>query len=62
MTDMVNLKGHFKIQSIDVNNNILDEWEEHNMIMENARYTMSELFSNLETNTFINKFKFFKGL
>ena len=57
MTDMVNLKGHFKIQSIDVNNNILDEWEEHNMIMENARYTMSELFSNLETNTFINKFK-----
>jgi hypothetical protein len=57
MTDMVNLKGHFKIQSIDVNNNILDEWEEHNMIMENARYTMSELFANLTSSTFINKFK-----
>jgi len=57
MTDIVNLKGHFKIQSIDVNNNVIDEWEEDNMIMENARYTMSELFSNLETNTFINKLK-----
>jgi hypothetical protein len=57
MTDIVNLKGHFKIQSIDVNNNVIDEWEEDNMIMENARYTMSELFSNLSSSTFINKFK-----
>lgn len=51
------LKGHFSIQTIDKNNNIVDEWSETNMIMENARYSMSEIFSNLTNNTFINKIK-----
>lgn len=58
MTDIINsLRGHFSIQAIDLNNNIIDEWSDNNMIMENARYTMSELFANLDTSTFINKFK-----
>jgi len=55
MKDHINFKGHFKIQAIDTAGEIVDEWEEDNLIMEDARETMSELFSNLNTNTFINK-------
>jgi hypothetical protein len=57
MFDNINLKGHFKIQTIDKNNNVIDEYEDHNMIMESARTSMSEMFANLDSSTFINKFK-----
>ena len=55
MEDKLNFKGHFKIQAIDQNNIVIDEWQDDNMIMETARTTMSELFANLSTSTFINK-------
>jgi hypothetical protein len=55
MQDTLNFKGHFKIQAIDQNNNVVDEWMDDNMIMESARTTMSELFANLQDSTFINK-------
>lgn len=55
MEDTLNFKGHFKIQAIDQNNTVIDEWQDDNMIMETARTTMSELFANLSASTFINK-------
>jgi hypothetical protein len=55
MQDTLNFKGHFKIQAIDQNNNVIDEWVDDNMIMESARTTMSEIFANLQDSTFINK-------
>lgn len=57
MNDNINFKGHFKIQSIDQHNNVVDEWSDDNMIMETARTTMSELFANLASSTFINNFR-----
>lgn len=57
MIDNINFKGNFKIQCIDENNIIIDEWEDNNMIMETARISMSEIFANLNSNTFINVFK-----
>jgi hypothetical protein len=57
MKEFMNFKGHFTIQAIDKDNNVVDEWADNNMIMETARETMAELFANLETSTFINKFK-----
>ena len=56
MTDRINFKGHFKIEAFDNNHKLLDTWEDDNMIMVDARTTMSELFANLGTSTFINKF------
>jgi len=57
MKDKVNFKGHFKIQAIDKDNKVVDEWSDDNMIMEGARATMSEIFSNLNSNTFVNYLK-----
>ena len=57
MNDNINFKGHFKIQAIDQHNIVVDEWEDDNMIMESARTTMSELFANLTSSTFINNFR-----
>jgi len=56
MQDMISFQGHFKIESLDSQKNILDVYEDNNMIMVDARTTMSELFANLATNTFINRF------
>jgi len=55
LKDKVNFTGHFKIQSIDKRGHVIDEWQEQNMIMEDARETMSEIFGNMDTNTFIEK-------
>lgn len=55
MFDNIDFKGHFTIQAIDKDGCVIDQWEDDNMIMADARITMSELFSNLNTSTFINK-------
>ncbi len=59
MQDNISFKGHFQIQALDAKNNmtILDEYVDDNMIMETARTTMSELFANLNSSTFINNFR-----
>lgn len=59
MQDNITFKGHFQIQALDAQNNmtILDEYVDDNMIMESARTTMSELFANLSSSTFINNFR-----
>jgi hypothetical protein len=56
MKDLVNLKGHFKVESLNRNLNVIDEWSEDNLIMETARISMAEMFSLLTTNTGISKF------
>jgi len=55
MKDSYKFSGHFKIESVDKNNNIIDVYEDDNMIMTNASTSMSLMFSNL-TNTFVNHF------
>lgn len=57
MQDTLNFKGHFQIQALDALNGmtVLDEYTEDNMIMESARTSMSEIFANLGTGTWINK-------
>ena len=57
MKDMLKFKGHFKIEAIDANNNgtVLDEWQDDNLIMENARLSMAEMFSLLSSNIGIHK-------
>lgn len=55
--DHINFDGHFKIQAIDSNNKVIDEWEDDNLILESARITMAEKFANINTNTEICEFK-----
>lgn len=52
------LKGHFNIKCFDVNGNIVDEYDEHNLIMNNARYSMAELFANVSTAMSVDKIVF----
>jgi len=49
--------GHFKIEAIK-NNKVVDVYADENMIMDSASATMSELFANLNTSTFINGIRF----
>lgn len=57
MKDVLNFKGHFKIEAIDAKNNstVIDTWQDDNLIMETARLSMAELFAMLTTNVGINK-------
>ena len=57
MEELIDFKGHFTIQSIDKDGNIIDEYKDNNMIMETARSSMAMMFGNLNSNTFINKFR-----
>jgi len=50
-----NFKGHFKIEMLDKNRQVIDVYEDPNLIMTLARTTMSEIFTNLNTG-FVNKF------
>ncbi len=55
MTDIVNFKGHFSIQSLDLQGNVIDEWADDNMIMESARQSMAEIFTTATASPGINK-------
>lgn len=55
MIDKINFKGHLTIQAIDKSGNIIDQWADNNMIMENARINMAELISGMSTGNYINK-------
>lgn len=50
------LEGHFRIECLDKHSNVIDSFEDHNMIMSSARQTMSEIFSNLAEATYATKF------
>ncbi len=55
MTDYINkpkeVKGHFTILSLDKDGNILDKYEDNNMIMETARNSMADNLSGISVNT-----------
>lgn len=55
MKDTLQFKGHFKIEALDKDNNVVDQWQEDNLIMESARLTMAEIFTLASTNAGINK-------
>lgn len=48
-------KGHFKIQAINVNDEIIDQWEDDNMIMEPARSAMSRILAQVNAGQTISK-------
>lgn len=50
------LEGHFHIECLDKNNNVIDQFDDHNMIMTSARQTMSEIFAKLDTATYATRF------
>ena len=54
--DNMDFNGYFKIDAIDNDGNIVDSYEDKNMIMTDARTSMSEIFANLPTSTFIERF------
>lgn len=49
------VQGYFKIEVLDVNNNIKEVYEHHNMIMDKARVTLMNSTAGFN-NKFINKF------
>lgn len=51
MKDFMNFTGHFKIQALDNNQNVVDEWEDNNLIMESARESMAEIFSSVNNSS-----------
>jgi len=55
MQDFMSFKGHFAVQTIDKNNQIIDQWEENNLIMEVARTTMSKILAKINSGNTINK-------
>lgn len=55
MEDFVKFKGHFKVEAFDQSNNVIDCWQDDNMIMQTARLTMAELFALLTTNASVNR-------
>lgn len=55
MNEFMNFKGHFTIQAIDKDNNIIDQWQDDNMIMGSARETMSKILSQINSGITINK-------
>jgi hypothetical protein len=50
------LKGIFKIQTYDSKGNLLDEFEEKNLIVDSARLNLAKLIGGFTTGTSINKF------
>jgi len=50
------LKGIFKIQTHDKDGNLLDEFEEKNLIVNSARPNLAKLIGGFSTGTPINKF------
>lgn len=50
------IKGHFIVECLDKDKQIIDRFENHNLIMNNSRYSMSSLLCGLSTAKPINKF------
>lgn len=60
LQDDVKIQGIFSIYSIDKNGNVIDKYEEKNLIMDRARQNMAQLIGNVTTDASlgqpINKF------
>ena len=49
------IKGYFKIESIDKNGNVIDSFENHNIVVDTARVVFAKLISGISTQNVINK-------
>ena len=49
------VEGHFRVDCLDKDNNVVDTFEDHNMIMLTARRSMAELFFNMVGNKHAHK-------
>lgn len=49
------MRGHFHLELLDRDDNVLDSFDEKNMIVYNARKSMAEIFANLEGIIFAHK-------
>ena len=56
MQDNIDFKGYFKLECVDVNDKVIDSYEDKNMIMTAARTSMAEIFANLSTSVSVEKF------
>jgi hypothetical protein len=56
MTESVKFKGYLKIESLDANRNIVDVWEDPNLIMDTARVDMAGLLANFSGANPVNTF------
>jgi hypothetical protein len=49
LKDNVNVRGVFSIKSINVKDEVIDEYKENNLIMDNARANMAQLIGGVNT-------------
>ena len=56
LADTINFEGHFTIQQLDEHDNVIDQWEDKNLIMDAARENMAELIAGLSNGKVINRF------
>lgn len=49
------VKGYFKIESIDLNGNVIDTFEQQNLIMDEARRTFPKYLAGIADTNVINK-------
>lgn len=49
-------KGHFTVECLDKNLNVIDRYEEDNLIMDKARINVCDLVTGLSVGKHINKF------
>jgi hypothetical protein len=50
------IKGYFKVESFDYKNNLLETFEEENLIVDTARPNIAELIAGVSSGVPINKF------
>lgn len=55
-TDKYELKGHLIVECIDKNGQIVDRFENKNLIMDAARISMAQMIAGLSGSSEINKF------
>lgn len=57
MIDTFNkIQGHLTVECIDKAGNVVDRFENHNLVMDTARQTMSQIIAGLSTSSIIDKF------
>lgn len=54
--ESLGLKGYFKIQSYDLEGNLIDSFEENNLIMDKGRNALATFCSGFATPSSINRF------
>lgn len=56
INDTHTLKGHFIVECLDKDKNVIDRFENHNLIMDAARVAMAQMTAGLNSSSQIDKF------